>query len=298
MVLWLGRCKIRPKRYNAFVKKARPILERFFGKNEPIPIAIHYHSGKYTRPNILTYHREGEVHFFRRGTGGYFIEGRNYAFKRYSVIIIHPGEIHNFVPIPGVQVERISLQYLPEFLGRDQGILAFTPECPRSFRLEDRQATRLEMLVRQIDEELGNNFPNRPAMLAWKLKEYLCLVKRYATGNSAQPEASNPAAEQLIAYIELNFAAKINLPALVEKFGYSADYLSMLCKKLTGLSVKQYIFSRRILEAKRLLEGQPALTIAAIAEKVGYDNLALFNRAFKIHTGHTPGQYRRIITGK
>ena len=278
--------------------KTRPVLEKFFVKNDPVPIAIHFHSGKYTQPNILTYHREGEVHFFRSGSGGYFIEGRNYAFKRYSVIIIRPGEIHNFVPVPGIQVERISLQYLPDFLGRDQGILAFTPEYPRSFRLEDRQATRLEMLIRQIDEELVHHFPNKPSMLAWKLKEYLCLVGRYAVANKNQPAVANPAAEQLIDYIEENFARKINLSQLVAKFGYSADYLSMLCKKLTGLSVKQYILSRRILEAKRHLERQPMLTVAAIAEKVGYDNLALFNRAFRIHAGHAPGEYRRAVSGK
>jgi len=154
------------------------------------------------------------------------------------------------------------------------------------------------MLIKQIGEELDNNFPDKTAMLAWKLKEFLCLIKRYSMDSANQPDVSNPIAEQLIAYIEDNFTDKISLPLLAEKFGYSGDYLSMLSKELTGLSVKQYILSRRILEARRLLERQSMLTIAAIAQKVGYDNLALFNRAFKIHAGYTPGQYRRTITGK
>lgn len=290
--------KISLNWYSAAMKKTRPALEKFFGKNDPVPICIHFHSGKYTKPNILTYHCEGEIHFFRSGSGSYFIEGRNYAFKRYSVIIIRPGEIHNFIPVPGIHVERISLQYLPEFLGSDRKLLAFKPEYQRSFRLPDPQATRLEMLIRQIGEELENNFPDKAAMSAWKLKESLCLVKRYSLDSGNQPDVSNPVAEQLIAYIEENFTDKISLPLLIRKFGYSSDYLSMLCKKLTGLSVKQYILSRRILEARRLIEGQPMLTIAAIAEKVGYDNLALFNRAFKIHAGCTPGQYRRAVAGK
>jgi len=280
------------------VKKARPVLERFFGKHDQHPISIHLHTGIYSKPNCLTYHREGQVHFIRRGSGAYFIEGRNYAFKRYSVIIIRPDEIHNFVPTPNVHVERISLEYSLNYLGSDRSGLTFTQEYPALVHLESRQATRLEMLISQIGEELDHDYYAKSAMLSWKLKELLCLIKRYALTNTAQPDSSNPVAQQLIAFIEDYFADAISLPVLVQKFGYSADYLSMLCKQLTGLPVKQYILSRRILEAKRLLEQQSMLTIAAIAQKVGYENVALFNRAFKIHTGYAPSQYQRAIIRK
>jgi AraC-like DNA-binding protein len=62
-------------------------------------------------------------------------------------------------------------------------------------------------------------------------------------------------------------------------------------KKLTGFQVTEYLLTKRILQAKGLLE-QGDGSISSIAEKCGFRSLSHFHRMFKRHIGLTPGQFR------
>ena len=53
------------------------------------------------------------------------------------------------------------------------------------------------------------------------------------------------------------------------------------------------ISAPHLIEAKRLLEFTRH-TIADIAHRAGYREVAYFNRAFKKHTGITPGAFRKM----
>lgn len=67
--------------------------------------------------------------------------------------------------------------------------------------------------------------------------------------------------------------------------------ISAYLKKKHGMSFRQYLNHIRIEKAKILLQ-QKELSISAIAFKVGYGNIQHFNRIFKEHTGHSPGQLK------
>jgi len=78
---------------------------------------------------------------------------------------------------------------------------------------------------------------------------------------------------------------------IAELVHLSADYLSHLFKKETGLSLSEYILRERLEMAKNLLE-YTNLPIGSIADKVGYSYVSYFDRVFKKSVGTTPAEYR------
>jgi transcriptional regulator GlxA family with amidase domain len=63
-------------------------------------------------------------------------------------------------------------------------------------------------------------------------------------------------------------------------------------KAATGLSPLEYIHTLRLEEAKRQLEATDA-PVEGIANDIGYEDAAFFNRLFRRKVGLTPAQYRR-----
>ncbi|GED25662.1 hypothetical protein BAG01nite_17640 [Brevibacillus agri] len=67
--------------------------------------------------------------------------------------------------------------------------------------------------------------------------------------------------------------------------------MSRLFKQQTGHSPIDYLISVRLDRAKALL-AQTDASLQEVAEGVGYSDLSYFIRAFKKHTGVTPGQFK------
>lgn len=73
----------------------------------------------------------------------------------------------------------------------------------------------------------------------------------------------------------------------------SASYYSSLFKKVTGMTLTQYITAERIHKAKSLLvDGMPVQEVAAA---VGYEERRYFSDMFKKVTGMTPSEFRASI---
>lgn len=102
---------------------------------------------------------------------------------------------------------------------------------------------------------------------------------------------SQNVAEKARAYIDAHYAEDIGRQSLAERFYVTADHLSHLFNKETGLSIPDYLARARVEQAKRLLcQGQ---TVSEAAQAVGYDNFAYFSTVFKKLTGETPSEYRK-----
>ena len=94
-------------------------------------------------------------------------------------------------------------------------------------------------------------------------------------------------------FIDEHYARSISLKDIAETLYVSQHYLSHLFKKELGDSPINYLITRRIEEAKRLLsEMEPDLPIHEVASRVGYSSEKYFSMLFKKVTGLTPTAYR------
>lgn len=95
-------------------------------------------------------------------------------------------------------------------------------------------------------------------------------------------------------YIEAHFNQTISLDGLAEQCHLSTYHFMRLFKQATGLSPRQYIVSRRVHYARKLLD-KSNLTVDQISAAVGYSSPYHFSRIFKRHTGYSPGKYRDAV---
>ncbi|NOU65444.1 helix-turn-helix domain-containing protein [Paenibacillus sp. LMG 31461] len=85
--------------------------------------------------------------------------------------------------------------------------------------------------------------------------------------------------------------SNLGVAQIAERIQMTPQYLSTFFKKHQGQNLLDYITTKRILQAKQLMQNKE-LTIVQIAQKVGYNNDVVFIRAFKKLEGVTPGKYR------
>ena len=87
---------------------------------------------------------------------------------------------------------------------------------------------------------------------------------------------------------------KTNLSAwLAEKLRYDYTYLSNLFSEVEGTTIEKYYIAQRIEKVKELLV-YDELSLAEIADSLGYSSAAYLSSQFKKVTGLTPTFYKSI----
>jgi AraC family transcriptional regulator, activator of mtrCDE len=84
-----------------------------------------------------------------------------------------------------------------------------------------------------------------------------------------------------------------NLSSLARVAGMSRSVFSQRFTEVMGISPIQYLTSWRILQAKLLLQ-ERRLSVAAVAEMMGYKSEVAFRKVFKRITGRGPGEVRAV----
>lgn len=101
--------------------------------------------------------------------------------------------------------------------------------------------------------------------------------------------------EHILDWIEMNYMRPFRLDDMATDLRLSPYYLSHLFKEATGVSITEYIATRRIHQAIQLLTTTDK-PVSLIAEEIGLTNISYFCRLFRSHMNTTPHQYRKIWT--
>ena len=103
-----------------------------------------------------------------------------------------------------------------------------------------------------------------------------------------------PELSEIKQYIGTHYQEDLYLEVLAEKYGIPVKYMSKLLKDALGKPFKKYLTDLRIAKAKELLESRKQ-GIDEIGACVGFNSRTTFIRAFKLHEGITPTEYRSLI---
>lgn len=99
---------------------------------------------------------------------------------------------------------------------------------------------------------------------------------------------------RVLTYIETNYSEDLDLESVAKTAGFSKYHFSRLFKQYTDSTFYDYLCSKRILEAKKLLLTNTPVT--DVAFQVGFNNLTTFCRCFKKYSGCSPTQYKNKIS--
>jgi AraC family transcriptional regulator len=100
--------------------------------------------------------------------------------------------------------------------------------------------------------------------------------------------------QQAIDYINDRLANELTIAAIADELQMSQYYFSRLFKRSTGLSPYQYITQQRIERATFLLR-TTSLSVAAIADRVGFSNQNQLAIQFRKFVDTTPTKYRKNL---
>lgn len=108
------------------------------------------------------------------------------------------------------------------------------------------------------------------------------------------PPSGESVVDEMLHYIDHNYADNLKLETLAPLFGYNSAYLGKLFTKTVGESFNSYLDRIRIEHSKTLLNNQE-LKVYEISELVGYNNVDYFHKKFKKYVGMSPAEFRRKL---
>lgn len=125
---------------------------------------------------------------------------------------------------------------------------------------------------------------------------FLTILKYLTTTYKGYEDSSQDISIKVMEYLKENYNKDIACIDLTDRFHFTVDYLIRKMKKFCGITPWQYIQHLRIENAKELLENTD-YTLATISNYVGYNDLSVFYKAFRKHTGTSPGTWRQTVRG-
>ena len=105
--------------------------------------------------------------------------------------------------------------------------------------------------------------------------------------------ASSSYIQDVLQYLAEHFSESVDQGELLRHFGVSRSKLDRDFKRITGITVHQFLDTCRLNHAKYLLQHRSALSVVEIAQACGFTSENYFFPFFKKHTGMTPAEYRQ-----
>ena len=179
-------------------------------------------------------------------------------------------------------------------LGRRQEIICLwadtgpTPSFDHAIKLMDERGT-LRALFEMAYAEFTANRPCSTDLIACYLQAIFLQVRQHFSEPSRE---ASTLVERSLGFIHEHYARDFDIDGLASQVAVSPSYLFRLFKKKMQVTPMHYRNIVRIDKAKLLLADQ-ALTVDAVAERVGFEDPKYFARVFRDLVGMSPSAYRK-----
>jgi AraC family transcriptional regulator len=98
---------------------------------------------------------------------------------------------------------------------------------------------------------------------------------------------------RVLDYIDSYLAQSLAIEELAQVAGLSKYHFGKMFKQSTNVTIHQYVLSRRIGQAQKLLS-DPRYSLAYVALAAGFPNQSHFTTVFTSRMGITPAAYRSL----
>lgn len=154
----------------------------------------------------------------------------------------------------------------------------------------------LEDVMRKMVAEYNNDSQWHNQMLTSWLRVLVIYLSRLYTGQFGESKINRnhqllKSFQQLISE---HYANTHDVAAYADLLNITPGYLNDMVKQQSGKTAISHIHNRLLVEAKRRML-HTNLSVKQIADELGFDDAAYFNRFFKRLAGDTPVSYRHKI---
>lgn len=254
----------------------------------------------YTEMKKTHFHDSYEMYYILKGKKLYFINDKLYKAEKGDLVIVNPHDVHKTSSIEKSEAERILINFRYEFMeelfkAQKVALLPFE-KGSRRLRLNVKEQFQIENILSGIIKECETMEYGYVSSVKAMLFTLLINVYRINFKQETVEDTPSSSIEKkvldVVNYICSNFQNDITLNSIANKFYLSPSYLSRVFKKITAFHMSEYIQIVRVKEAQRLLRETNSKVIE-ISEKVGFTQIAHFNKTFRKITNTTPLKYRK-----
>ncbi len=237
----------------------------------------------------MHYHPYPEIYLCVSGAAEFYLEGAVYKLDPYDIILVPAYMIHQPYPRLNIQFERYFLNIYPEFydyMKCEEYKNIFTPSDNFMYKIPNRivKKTNYVKVLNDI-RTYSDNFKNMDKpVINYKIGELLHIL--YSIENYETFNTQNPVIQEIIDYIDKNFKTITNLDEIASHFNYTKSHLCFIFKKGTGLTIANYITSKRIEAVKLDFSKGKSLSSACI--NAGFGNYGNFLYNYKKIFGKSP----------
>ncbi|AEV28144.1 DNA-binding domain-containing protein, AraC-type [Sphaerochaeta pleomorpha str. Grapes] len=245
------------------------------------------------------YHNVGEIIFVYEGSLTMNINERDVSLQASQLVIISSFASHILLHASN-ECKRYILRFPLDFLlesVKDPGLARIftcysTVDIP-TFRITKKMYPTIIQLFTLFEKELKEKddyYKERCGVLLCAL-----LITLYREDNTFFSVQRTPLETKMLEiqfYLTSQYAKDISLDFLAEKFCISKYYMARCFSKFSGVSIKQYLTTIRINQAKQLL-CNTADPINLISEKTGFYDSNHFIKMFRKQENQTPLQFRK-----
>jgi AraC family L-rhamnose operon regulatory protein RhaS len=220
---------------------------------------------------------------------------QNNNLKAHS-IYFHPCVVNGSFNFENIQdigsfegVSRMDLDWFLPFIERDEsynGVINIGPITAQ------RLANLMEYFNNELSIQKDNYWPcrSRSFFIEILVQIYRIYLERDKL-EGVKIESSDSDIDQVITYINVNYANKITIAVLESIFHINRTTLNEKFNKVTGMTINKFIVNLRARIACTVLR-DTTLPIEEIVERTGFNDTTHFCRVIKKYTGCTPTEYR------
>ncbi len=240
-------------------------------------------------------HNYYTIIWVRNGQGKHDIDFRTYEVKPGTIFFISPEQVHDLRMEDGYSgyvmlftsdfVEQHGFQ--TNWL-KDSGFFFRCDDvAPLKVPGEDSSATLLS-LVRLIEKEYHSKEKYYTDAIASILKLFVLECMRIREVHGLEFQERSHAKSQLVKQfkdlLDSNFAQWHKVAEYAAEMHITANYLNEVLSSETGMSAKDFILNRIMLEAKRFATYSNT-SAKEVAYELGFDDPAHFSKLFRQHQG-------------
>jgi AraC-like DNA-binding protein len=231
-----------------------------------------------------------------QGTARHTVDFTDYPLRPGDILWIRAGQVHQWGAID--DIEGAVVLFGPHTVDdHTSNLIRSYLVRPRSHwsasELEGSPvAQALGLLTVSAGRRTTERSDLRQAALAHGLAALLVQLALLEPPGDVQPgRLTHEAFGWFRDHIEEQFQQWHKVSEYADRLGYSARTLNRVARQYTGLSAKELIDERVVLEAKRRLAHGDA-SVAEIARDLGFDDASNFSSYFRRQTRLTPGTFR------
>lgn len=245
-----------------------------------------------------------EISYFTSGCGHYCSDDKRYPVKAGDIYLSLPGEIHNGHADDSDPFRYFYIGFGFDTANSEYGRFAHVqrmfdqvrvPVAADKFGLETPFLGIFNELInlKEFSDELIKSYIDQIIFLAYR-NFFDSWEKAYS--RQSDIDANQDIVYEIIHRIDRNLenGTIIKLPQLGEALGYSYSHLSHLFSQKTGLTIKQYLNRKRFEKAVEWLK-ESDYSITEISDKLGYQSIHTFSKAFRKSYGLSPTDYQQMI---